>query len=263
VRALENSQRLEVLSRPQVMTLENQPAFIQIGKRVPRITGTTILSGSVSTIALENVGLLLGVTPRVSPEGMVVMEIDAERSEVAPEAEGIPVSFVNGYVLRSPNINTTLAQTTVSAADGQTIVLGGLITKSSSATDRGVPWLSDIPVVGNLFSYRARTERRTELLIILTPHVVRSPEEVDRVKRIESSRMTWCLGNVRKVHGDGGLSSNSAVPERIYPDVMPRGTPPAGPALDIYNDPLLQGAPAPPPPPASQTPADVPQGGDR
>jgi len=223
IRALQESQRLEVLGRPQVMTLDNQPAFIQIGKRVPRITGTQVNQiGQANTIDLVNVGLILGVTPRISPEGMVVMEIDAEKSDVGPESEGIPVSISGSTVIRSPSFNTTMAQTTVSARDGETIVLGGLITRNTTKVDRRVPYLGDLPVLGNLFKYSLTQNKRTELLIILTPHVVRTPEEAERIKRIESSRMHWCLEDVHQVHGDAGLSKNGG--QVIYPDANPRGT---------------------------------------
>jgi len=223
IRALQESQRLEVLGRPQVMTLDNQPAFIQIGKRVPRITGTQVNQiGQANTIDLVNVGLILGVTPRISPEGMVVMEIDAEKSDVGPESEGIPVSISGSTVIRSPSFNTTMAQTTVSARDGETIVLGGLITRNTTKVDRRVPYLGDLPVLGNLFKYSLTQNKRTELLIILTPHVVRTPEEAERIKRIESSRMHWCLEDVQQVHGDAGLSKNGG--QVIYPDANPRGT---------------------------------------
>ena len=225
IRALKESQRLEVLGRPHIMTLDNQPAFIQIGKRVPRIAGTQVSQiGQVNTITLENVGLILGVTPRISPEGMVVMEIDAERSELGPESEGIPVSIsATGEVIRSPTINTTMAQTTVSAADGETIVLGGLITKNTMVGERKVPYLGDVPLLGNLFRYDITQVKRTELLIVLTPHVVSAPEDIERIKRIESARMHWCLEDVHQVHGDGGLGQAGGVAPVIYPDTNPRG----------------------------------------
>jgi len=140
IRALKECRRLEILSRPQIMTLDNQPAFIQVGERVPRITGAQISeAGQINNIALENVGLILGVTPRISPDGLVVMEIDAEKSEVGPEEEGVPVSIsATGEVIRSPRIETITAQTTVSAASGQTVVLGGLISKSTAKISRKV-----------------------------------------------------------------------------------------------------------------------------
>ena len=210
VRALEEQRSMQVLSRPQVMTLDNQPAFIQVGQRVPRITSSNIVNNAViNNTVLENVGILLGVTPRIAPDGTVVMEIDAEKSELGPEAEGIPVSInVNGDVIRSPIIDIITAQTTVSARSGQTVILGGLIAKSSSTVTRRAPWLSHVPVLGNLFRFDSVAERRAELLFIMTPYIVRDESDIEFLKQMESSRMSWCLADIVAVHGHHGLSSN-------------------------------------------------------
>ena len=227
IRALEESKRLEVLSRPQVRTLDNQPAFIQVGQRVPRIVGSTVnQSGQSNAITLENVGLILGVTPRISPDGAVVMEVDAERSALGPEADGIPVSIApDGSVIRSPRIDTTTAQATVSASSGETIILGGLITKRTLVIDRRVPVLSQIPLLGNLFRYDMNQQRRAELLIILTPYVIRGPEDEYRLKQAEYARMSWCICDVEEVHGDigAGISvtpnlEDSPDTQVIYPE---------------------------------------------
>lgn len=233
LRALNETRRVDVLARPQITTLDNQPAFIQVGQRVPRIASASLTQfGQINSIELINIGLILGITPRISPDGLVVMEIDAERSEISAQA-GVPVSIAaNGEVIRSPIFNTTTAQTTVSALSGQTIVLGGLITENRNAIHRRVPVLSDVPVLGNLFRYDSVTQQRTELLIIMTPRVIRSEREADIVKQVESSRMSWCLADVVKLHGPSGLRSRSdlwtdgEVPT-IYPDLTPLGAPPA------------------------------------
>lgn len=232
IRALRQSNRLEVLSRPQIRTLDNQPAYIQIGQKVPRLVSVAVTQvGSTNGVVLENVGLILGVTPRISPEGMVVMEVDAEKSEVDLNDQGIPVSVsANGAVIRSPLFNVTTASTTVSALSGETIIIGGLITKSNNDTRRRVPVLSDIPILGNLFRYDSVVATRSELLIILTPHVIRSPEESARIKRAEVARMHWCAGDVVDVYGPGvideepiGPFGDTEVPI-IYPDTNPRGS---------------------------------------
>ncbi len=187
LRALSESRRLDVLARPQVMTLDNQPAFVQVGQRVPRITSSTITDvGQTNATVLENVGLILQVWPRITRDNQVVMQIDAERSEVGPEAEGIPISInVNGDVIRSPRINTTIAQTTVLAANGQTVILSGLITKNRSETHRRVPLLAEIPILGHLFRYDNVQNRRTELLIVMTPRVVRTERDAEIIKQVE------------------------------------------------------------------------------
>ena len=248
LRALEESRRLQVLSRPQVLTLDNQPAFIQVGQRVPRIVGSTLNQiGQQNQIELENVGLILGVTPRISPEGNVVMEIDAEKSAVGPEDEGIPVSVsVDGTIIRSPRVDVTSAQATVSAADGETIILGGLITDGQREIHRKVPWLGDIPVLKYLFRYDSFIAKRTELLIVLTPRIVRSPEDMERLKQVELTRMNWCAADVVDLHGDVFNGSNWRYDnfdeepiEIVYPHNDPRGEQILHDEAALYDESLM------------------------
>ncbi|MEO2049614.1 MAG: secretin N-terminal domain-containing protein [Pirellulales bacterium] len=230
IRALQESRRLEVLSRPQIMTLDNQPAFVQVGQRVPYITESQLTNfGRVNQVELIDVGLILGVTPRISPDGMVVMEVDAEKSLVGPEEEGIPIAISpNGEAINSPKIDITTAQTTVSAASGETIILGGLITKRSKNIHRRVPLLGDIPLLGDLFRYDLVDTRRTELLIILTPRVILGPKDQERLKQVESARMSWCAADIHSLLGEGiydeaNISGQHSQVPIIYPDLNPRG----------------------------------------
>ena len=234
IRALQESRRVEVLSRPHVRTLDNQPAFIQVGQRVPRIVQSNITSGGFQSnqVDLENVGLIIGVTPRISRDGMVVMEIDAEKSALGPEQEGVPISVsIDGSVVRSPRVDIRTAQATVSAADGETIVLGGLITKNTQEVARRVPYLADIPLLGELFRYDSSITRRTELLIILTPRVIRSPEDDQRLLQTEMAQMSWCTADVQQIAGSLDLPwtdqslTFDAPTQVIYPDENPRGVP--------------------------------------
>ncbi len=152
--ALKKYPGLEILSRPQIVTLDNQPAFVQVGERVPMFRAAPEgAKDQVGNVQYQNVGLMLGVTPRISPEGNIVMEIDVEKSKLGPVEEGIPISVLaNGKVIRAPRIDITSMQTTLSVPDGQTIVLGRLVTKSGT--------------------------RRTETVVLLTPRIVRTPNEV-------------------------------------------------------------------------------------
>ncbi len=234
LRALQQNQRLDVLSRPQVMTMDNQPAYIQVGQKVPRVvTASFTTFGQTTGTELYDVGLILGVTPRISPDGMVVMDVDAIKSDLGAELDGIPIAVsATGQVIRSPKINITEAHTTVSSANGETIILGGLITKSEQRIDRRVPYLADVPVLGTLFRYDRFIGKRTELLIILTPQVVRSPEDSQRLKQAEAARMHWCAADVHAIHGDSEFCNradcatcNSTTPV-IYPDLNPRGIQP-------------------------------------
>jgi type II secretion system protein D len=233
IRALQDAQRLQILSRPQVMTLDNLEAFVQVGQRVPRITGVTAGNGVTGqTIATNDVdvGLLMRVRPRTNQDGLIHMDVYVERSSVGDETTGIPVGFgPNGEVIRSPVINTTNALTKVTAQDGQTVVFAGLITKERASISRRVPWLSDIPILGALFRYDTESERRTELLVVMTPRIVRGPEDTQIINQVESSRMSWCLADVLNIHGDASLSEGNglwgpAASPVIYPHVNPLGT---------------------------------------
>jgi general secretion pathway protein D len=201
--------------------------------------------------------VILRVTPRVAPDSMVVMEIDAERSDVGPEAEGIPI-FVStgGQTVRAPRINITTAQTTVSAANGQTIILSGLIMKTKTETRRKVPYLGDVPVVGSLFRYDFTQLKRKELLIIMTPHVILKEQDAEAVKRTEAARINWCLADILKMHGDGGLRSrqddwSDGDTQTIHPDRKPTVDAPKPP---VPAEPQLQLAPAAPPAGAPEAP---------
>lgn len=250
LRALQDSRRLEILSRPQVLTLDNQEAFIQVGQRVPRIASSIInQNGAQNVLQLEPVGLIIGVTPRISPEGNVVMEIDAEKSKLGPEAEGIPVSIsANGTVIRSPRYDTITAQATVSAADGETIILGGLISRSNKTIHRQVPFLGNLPLLKHLFSYDFTEFQRTELLIIMTPHVIRTQGDMERLKQAEFARMSWCEADVFEVHGDV-FAHNGITPDMlnqedcpvVYPDVDPRGASQSGRNTPAVNGPMTSG----------------------
>ncbi|MCR9118666.1 MAG: hypothetical protein NXI22_17150, partial [bacterium] len=241
LRALEDNQRVQMLSRPQVMTLDNQPAFVQVGQRVPTITDVQqTVNGTVNSVTYQNVGILLGITPRTSPDGLVVMEVNAEKSALGPVNQGIPI-FVdnNGNVINSPLINTTTAQTTISARSGQTVVFAGLITKDNATTVRKVPLLGDVPVLGRLFRYDSQMDVRTELMIILTPYIIDDDEDLEWIKQVESERMNWCLADVVEVHGDIGVAERigqgeflSEGPTVIYPDANPTGD------LDAPSQPL-------------------------
>lgn len=231
VRALQRSQRLQVISRPQVQTLDNQPAFVQVGSRVPYVTSSNqTVSGIQNQVSFQNVGILLGVTPRTSPDGLIVMEINAEKSELGPEATGVP-TFISstGEVIRSPVIFITTAQTTVSARTGQTVILGGLITKNRTQETRRVPYISDVPVLGRLFRFDRQVDQKSELLIIMTPYVVRTDEDIEWINSRETARMNWCLADVADAHGEvpwaGGEGAwNEKKTPLIFPDEDPTGT---------------------------------------
>jgi hypothetical protein len=218
------------LSRPQLMALDGQPGYVQVGQDVPTIIATQVdpITGTTNSIQYRSVGLILEVIPRISPDGLVVMQITANKSEVGPEGEGIPI-FISpaGAVLRAPRIEVTQARTTISALTGQTVVLGGLIQTRKGDVHRRVPIISDIPLIGNFFRYDSVQEERRELLIVLTPQIIYNKLDSDLVKQIESSRMSWCLSDVVNIHGEAGLRSRcdewfDGETEAVYPNYIPQ-----------------------------------------
>jgi general secretion pathway protein D len=228
LRALQEKRRLEVLSRPQIMALDGQPGYILVGQRVPTITGVTLDQfGQTNNILYQQVGIIMQVRPRISPDGLVVMELTTEKSEVGPEAEGIPISVTaGGQIVRAPRINATTAVTTVSALSGQTVVLSGLLTNRREEVHRRVPLLADIPLIGDLFRYDRVSGQRTELLIVMTPQIVRNKLESDLIKQVESSRMSYIMTDVVNLAGDLGLRSRcdswgDGEVDAVYPTYVP------------------------------------------
>jgi type II secretion system protein D len=260
LRALQESRRLEVLSRPQIMALDNQEGRTFVGEIVPIITASVpdAFGRYQNTVTPEPVGLELRVRPRISPEDLVVMQVSALKRELGPLDQGVPIAIApNGDPIRVPRINSTEALTTVSAVSGQTIVLSGLLTKRDEALHRRVPLLADIPLLGDLFRYDSSSVVRTELLIVLTPRVVRSRFDAERIKQVESARMSWCLADVVDLHGPAGLRSRqdpigAAEAEVVIPAELPK-------------DSQLLPAPTPDPgvlpPPATTGPVIMPPDG--
>ena len=229
VRALQDEGRLQILSRPQIMTLDNEQAFVQVGQNTSRITGSTsnTVGGTTNTVEDVSIGLLLRIQPRINEDRVVVMTVDAENS--ALDDTGVPVAVdATGQPVISPNINITTASTTVSAHSGQTVVFAGLITKSRINATRKVPFLGDIPALGRLFRYDTETDNRSELLIFMTPHVIDSEDEMEQMNLNESDRMSWCLADVLEVNGEvdmmpgNGLWGPVQAPT-VYPDIDPAG----------------------------------------
>lgn len=254
LRALQDEQRLQILSRPQIMTMHNQPAFVQVGANVGRPGPTTITAGVAQTsVNYVDTGLILSILPLINDDGVIVMGIEAQNSVLGPENDPNATELETGEnqtTIIKP-LNITQASTTISARDGQTVVFAGLITKQNEVQLRRVPYLSDIPVLGNLFKFQSNSETRRELLVVMTPHLVRSEEDVERIKTEESARMSWCLADVVNITGEWGLQGNNcgfcnSDAPLIFPDVDPTGT---------MGEPVPTGPPTPPlpPPPAPLT----------
>lgn len=171
IKALQDQGRLEVLSRPQILTADNQAATINIGKRVPVITDSrvTAQNDSITSFRYEDIGVNLSVTPKISSDGFVRMEVGTTNSDLSSSTVDIPSG---NEVLKLPIIIQRRANTTVSVQSGQTVIIGGLIGSADDIRTTKVPVLGDIPGLGVLFRTRTKTTERRELLIFLTPQVL-------------------------------------------------------------------------------------------
>ena len=206
IRALETEGKVRILSRPQITALHNLRASIQVGQKVPYITGTNTNYGySNNTTDWLDVGVILDVTPRITPDNMIVMDVYAEKSLVGRNEDGVPISSQNGVILYQPKVSISKAQTTVSTMDGQTIVFAGLITDRKETTKNSIPFFNKIPVVKHLFEYSRNTTERTEMLIVLTPTIIRSEMDMELLKQQEVSRMHWCISDVLKLTGNSNM----------------------------------------------------------
>ena len=207
LRALSQQRNVEILSRPQIRTLDNQFSSIHVGQIVPRITQVDVDqdTGSTSPVLVdEPVGILLEVTPRISPDGTVVMEVLATKSALS--GQGVPLFTTTTVTaalqtIESPIIDTSTAQTTVAVQSGQTVVIGGMITNEIESVERKVPWLGDVPILGQAFRFDSSSTRRTELLIFLTPRIIHSDEESEEIKQIETGRMHFVVESADEIHG--------------------------------------------------------------
>ncbi len=194
LRALQTEGRLEVLSRPSIMAEDNQKASISIGEDVPYVQGVSILSdGRTQTqVTYQNVGIILDVTPHINPDGYVSLEVRPEISNrtdsTIPITEGV---FAPVFTKRE-------AETSVTVKDGETIVIGGLITTQDERSETKVPILGDIPGLGNLFRATITSKQKTELLIVLTPVVVRDERDARALSEKERDKIDLLPDTVRQ-----------------------------------------------------------------
>jgi type II secretion system protein D len=263
IRALKTQGRIDILSRPQIMTLDNQLANIHVGQSIPYVTGTNILQTGIisNSINYKDVGVQLQVTPRISPDGRVLMRVMPEVSSVAPTS----INLGNGTLATAFNVQNIT--TTVSAQDGETVAIGGLIQRRDEKNENKIPWFGDLPFVGAAFRYRTQTKAKTELLVILTPHVVRSRADADRVLAEESRRMDYILEDVVRTHGLSGMepvlhpNAYAPLPGKGGVDgnlLSPLMQPPM-PAERLLGTPPLPYGPETLPPPRVAPPSGAPE----
>ncbi|MBK4993880.1 type II secretion system secretin GspD [Pseudomonas sp. S37] len=180
VSALASNSRSNLLSTPSLLTLDNQEAQILVGQNVPFKTGSYVTPGSGSenpftTVERKDIGISLKVRPHINEGNSLRLEVEQESSEIAPS------TAENDLITNKRTLKSTIL-----AADGEIIVIGGLIKDSVRQVQRGVPLLSRIPWLGGLFRWRSDTQEKTNLMVFLRPTILRSQAEL-----IEAGRRAY------------------------------------------------------------------------
>jgi general secretion pathway protein D len=176
LRAIAQAGNVRVLSRPTILARNNQPASIHVGQSVPLVTSTSFngLNGTpINSYTYQSVGVILNVTPFITADGLVEMIVSPQVSSIDPT---LAITVSAGVT--APVIDVRSADTVAVVEDGQTVVIGGLMQSSKSQTDTKIPVLGDVPLLGALFKRRQKSDAQTELVILLTPHVVQAPSQL-------------------------------------------------------------------------------------
>jgi general secretion pathway protein D len=199
--ALAQANRLKVLASPHILTADNREASIHIGTEIPILTSQANIAGiqgsNGSTALVNNVqyrstGVILTVLPQVNADGLVNLQVRQEVSEVDNS-----FSSATG----SPAFTTREAETTAVVQNGDSLLIGGIIQEATSRGRSGVPYLMDLPVVGRLFRMDTDNVRRVELIILLTPHVIRNRSESLLVTEQYKDRLWDVVDEIERTSG--------------------------------------------------------------
>ena len=189
ITAIETDTHSNVLSAPTLLTTDNEEATIVVGQNVPFIssaTATAALTGQIfQSVDRQNVGITLDIVPQITEGGYIKLDVYEEVSAVI-------LSTVNNPL--GPTTTIRSASTTVLVQNHRTTVIGGLLADEVDITNNGVPYLSNIPVLGNLFSDKQNSGQKTDLLVFLTPHVILNREDLRELSLDERQRFLQTLG---------------------------------------------------------------------
>lgn len=237
VRALEAQGKLQILSSPYLQARNNEKASIQVGDNIAIIEGAlerTPQGGTLSDVQRKDIGIILNVTPSISPDGFVRMEVSPEISQLSQRTTQLTEDF------SAPIIQQRKVTTTVTVKDGQTVVIGGLMQSLGDNRSTKVPLLGDVPLFGWLFRTKQDKEEKTELLVILTPKVVYNdrPEADDIEQKLLDQKIdgTQSPETIRDM-----MRRNNMIPDRPRSadplDVAPADQPPPLQATPVIQEP--------------------------
>ncbi|HEY5764725.1 MAG TPA: secretin N-terminal domain-containing protein, partial [Candidatus Deferrimicrobiaceae bacterium] len=206
LRAAQSRDNVNVLSSPHLLTMDNKEAEIIIAENIPFITSqsrdTSNLANVINTVERKDVGIILRITPHIHESEFVNLEIYQESSSVKGES-------LLSLASVGPTTTKRSAKTNVLVQNGNTVVIGGMMQESFNTLERKIPLLGDIPLLGNLFKFKSVSRKKTNLLIFLTPHVIKSPTEMKQVTEGHQEKM------------DRFIDQNKGEVERIFPEMTP------------------------------------------
>ena len=218
--AIESDLNSEVLSAPNLMTLDNEEAEFVVGQTIPFSAGftTTTQGMPIANFSREDVALTLRLTPQINESDTVTLEIFLEITEVVPETQGSDLLSTGGVTTTKRS-----AETMVSVVNNQTVVLGGLMQTNQTLSEDKVPVLGDIPLFGALFRSKKKTDKKTNLLVFLTPHVIDGPEDMQEIYTI---KMLQRQEFMRRFYGKALEEQQAAMNELLMysmnlPDIPP------------------------------------------
>ena len=225
INALKTDSRIKILSSPSVLATDNRPARIQVGSEEPTATGTlTAATGattpsSSTTIQYKNTGRIVTIIPQVNSQGLVNLQILAEVSQRGTNVTVGQDSY--------PSFDIRQAETTAVVQDQDTLAIGGIIAENRIRDRRGIPYLMDIPVVGRFFGSTSDTLRRTELIMLITPNVIRNRSEGASVTDEFISKLSDARNELERIARDRAAMKPS--PQQLPPTPEPNSTEPAPP----------------------------------
>ena len=180
LQALAASSRVSILSTPRILVTSGSDASIDVGTQVPIITSQTTASQTtlgtsnlLQSVEYRNTGVLLTVKPTVLSNNRVDLDISQEDSQAQP--------ITSGSGVNSPSIFQRKIKTTLTLRDGGSVVLGGLVSNQVTTGNSGVPFLKDIPILGNLFKSSSRDHQRTELVVIIVPYIIENSDQAEQI----------------------------------------------------------------------------------
>jgi len=224
VQALQSDSRVKILSSPSVLATDNRPARIQVGSEEPVATGT--ITGAVGTVAssttiqYRNTGRIVTIIPQVNSFGLVNLQILAE---VSQRGANVRVGNANDQF---PSFDTRQAETTAVVQDGDTLAIGGIIAENVIKDRTGIPYLMDIPVVGRFFGSTSDSVRRTELVMLITPHVIRNREEAHSVTYDFKNSLAAVRNEIERIAREKAKLIPKVAPQLQPPMPVPHGLEP-------------------------------------